>query len=363
MLKGSSLRDFAFKTLLAGALAAVPTGAFGEGYPPLSGEIAIEIQDDWTYDSDDPDSELNDLFTTTEPTLVVHFQENLSLTVHGVLEPVRDPDPGDDRAFEDHGLYVQDLYLQYERDRYSLMGGKFTPNFGIAWDAAPGIYGTDIAGDYEIAERIGFGGSFDLGNEGNGAHTVSASVFFLDTTVLSESTFTNRGRTRLSDGGPSNTEDLTSFAVALDGEEIPALIGLSYHVAVVRLAEGQGNDADEIGYVVALSHSLPLGEDLEINPLVEYAHFQGAGGTDGLDKDYLTTGVEVAWKSWNLALSYTWRRSDLVGQTSDDDHQFQASAGYAFPFGVGLNVGGKIVEESGVTSAVVGFLIDYKFEF
>ena len=349
--------------VLAGLFATFPAGAGADSYPTLSGEVAIEVQDDWTYHSEDRDNELNDLFTKTEPTLVTHFTREFSLTLHGVLEPIRDPGPRDDRVFDDQGLYVEDLYLSYDRDRFSIQGGKFTPNFGIAWDAAPGIYGTDVAEDYEFSERIGFGGAYAFDGKAVGTHTVSASLFFMDTSILSESVLANRPRVRRADGGAGNTEELTSFAIGLDGEEIPGLTGLAYHLALIRQAEGVDGNSDELGYAIALSQEMTLGKDVGFNPLIEYVYFDDSGGISGDDKSYLTAAGELTWRDWNLALAYTWRHTDPAGTADVDDHQFQVSAGYTFPIGIGVNVGGKIVEEAGIRSEVAGFLIDYTIEF
>ena len=151
----------------------------------LSGEISIEVQNDYTYESDDPAAELNDLYTTIEPSFSLYLGSGLSIESGLVLEPVKDA--VDDRAFEDEGLYVETLFLQYEGDGWAVFGGKFNPGFGIAWDATPGIWGTDFAEDYEMTERVGFGGSVDLVAGSAGTHTLSASTFFADTSFLSGS--------------------------------------------------------------------------------------------------------------------------------------------------------------------------------
>ncbi|MFQ5466945.1 MAG: hypothetical protein ACE5DS_02310, partial [Kiloniellaceae bacterium] len=186
--------------------------------PRVTGEVVFEVQNDWTYDSEDPNNELNDLFTTTEPDINFYATDGIYLNAHLTLEPVLDPEPRDDRFFEDHGLFVEALSLNLERGRFHVFGGKFGPNFSIAFDAAPGIYGTDISeDDIEISEQLGVGGDVLFGSERVGTHALSASVFFADTTALSESAFENRGRVNVRDGGPSNTGDLSSFAVGLDG--------------------------------------------------------------------------------------------------------------------------------------------------
>jgi hypothetical protein len=190
------------------------------------------LESDHTYKSDDPDAELTDTYNTTELGVEVTF--NRFLTAHGAFtfEPVLDPGPGEDRFFEDEGLYAEELFANVALGRgVNLFGGKFNPAFGKAWDAAPGVYGTDFAEDYEITERLGFGGSIEQADTGLGTVTLTGSVYHVDTSELSGSAFTDRGRTSLSSGGVANTEDLDSFALALDAEGIPALGGANLHLA------------------------------------------------------------------------------------------------------------------------------------
>ena len=61
----------------------------------------------------------------------------------------------DDRVFDDLGLFVEVLTLDYETAAVHLSGGKMAVNFGTAWDATPGVYGTDLAEEHEMAENIG----------------------------------------------------------------------------------------------------------------------------------------------------------------------------------------------------------------
>lgn len=340
--------------------------------PFLEAYASFEVENDWTYDSDDPDSELNDLYATVEPTLIMHITDGLSLTTHGVLEPVRDPKPGEDRYFEDEGFYIQDLFLNYDWNNLSVLGGKFTPNFGRAWDIAPGVYGTDFAEDYELAERIGLGASYAFEAGGFGTHTLSASTFFVDTSILSESAIKNRGRTRREDGGPGNTESLESFAVAIDGGDFPETLfgdtfpgqspvkGLTYQLAFVSQAAGEGSDSRENGLVASVAHQFPIGQMVKLEPLVEYAYFFDADGVDGQDRYYVTAGATaLIHENWNVAMSYTRRETMPSGGADVGDNLFQVSAGYAFDFGLGVDVGWRYAEESDIESQTVGFLLTY----
>ena len=152
------------------------TGRASDAFPRLDGEISFEIQNDYTFEADDEEAELNDLFSTTELFAVFGLTPEISLRSAITFEPVKDPSPGDDRYFGDHGAFVETLGLAYETDHFSVFGGKFDPTFGVAWDIAPGIYGDEIPGDYELEERIGVGGSATFSGDALGAPTLTAQT-------------------------------------------------------------------------------------------------------------------------------------------------------------------------------------------
>ena len=352
----SILATFAYLAWVA------PAWAETESYPRISGEVLVEIQNDWTYDSDDRDAELNDLFTTTEPVLIGHLVPGLSILVHGVLEPIEDPEARDDRAFDDHGFFIEDFYLQYESDFFSLKGGKFTPEFGLAWDLAPGVYGTDFAEDtYEFSERIGIGGSLTLRSDHLGEHVISASTFFLDTSFLAHSLLDGRDEVNRSDGGVSNTEDFSSFALAVHGQ-IPALPNFHYHIGAIHQEDGRGDETGEGGFVVAGEFTAEI-QELSAVPFVEYVYFDDADGVAGATRDLLTTSLALYWRGWNLALSRTGRDTNLPDEAETDDELFQVSAGYEFEFGLTLDAGWRVAEEEDIDSEILGILATYTLAF
>lgn len=353
----------AFVTLIVATIFPLPvTADDGRSYPRVDANLLIEVQNDNTYKSQDDDAELNDLFTTTEPEVTFHFNRHLSLLVHGVLEPVKDPGPQDDRYFEDHGFYLEEIVVQYDADWIFGFGGKFAPNFGLAWDTAPGVYGSDFAEDYEFSENIGFGGGLVYASEAVGTHTVAASTFFQDYSILSDSAITSRGRTRTSDGGVGNTGDLSSFAVSLDGAELPFAPGFAYHTAFILRGKGMGDAEDEKGVVFSGNYTFDL-QGVTVTPLIEYAHFFDADGVTDQERAFLTTAVSVEWRNWNLALSRTGRDTDRPNDSDFDDALYQVSAGYSFDFGLTADVGWKIAEEEGVESQTIGVLLTYSRDF
>ncbi|MCP4329592.1 MAG: hypothetical protein GY791_14285 [Alphaproteobacteria bacterium] len=331
-------------------------------YPYVDFGVLVEIQNDHTYHSDDPGAEINDLFTTIEPVIAIHLLPGLFIEAAGVAEPVFDPAPFEDRYFGDEGLFVEVLSLNYEGEWFGAVGGKFTPDFGTAWDLAPGIYGVDFAEDYELTERIGFGGSITLDGSHIGKHTFSGSTFFLDNTILSESAFTNRGRTHVSDGGPSNTGDLSSFVLALDGAEIPGLDGFAYHAGFAYQDVSQPGEDTEIGYVLGLNWTGEIGDGIEVTPIVEGVYFENADGVWGQDRYYVTAGIGVGYDQWNGAVSYTGRTTSTSGMPDVDDVLLQVSGGYLFDFGLAADAGWAWNREDDVDNFIVGLLLAYEFD-
>ena len=374
------IRSVAVAAAFATVAAMGTANAEEEKTPFVSGEISIEIENDWTHHSEDPANELNDLFATVEPSIKFRLLPGLTLHVAGTMEPVRDPGPSDDRVFEDHGLYLSDLLLEFERPFYRAGGttysvavysGKFTPNFGIAWDRAPGVFGTDFTEDYELAERLGVGGRLTLANERFGSHAFSLNSYFVDT-FLDSSAITSRGTTELADGGVGNTEDLSSFTFAIDGADMPAFPGFSYHLGFVRqaaadvpdVATGTGTTAEH-GFAIAGEQMFHIGPDgaIEVVPLMEFAHFGNAEGMPGQDRSYLTMAVGAAWDHWNAAVVYTNRKTNAAGSPDVDDNLYQLSIGYVFDFGLAIDVGYKISEVADVTSQTLGIVAGYVIEF
>ncbi|OUR77561.1 hypothetical protein A9Q83_10505 [Alphaproteobacteria bacterium 46_93_T64] len=346
------------------ALCALPLIAFGAAahaeeasYPAISGEISFELQNDWTHKSDDPSAEIDDLYPMINLATTVSFTPELSVNLEATLEPVEDATG--DRAFEDLGGYVGALTVNYDTNDYSLYAGKFSANFGIAWDATPGLSWGNLSEDYELAEMLGLGGSLSF--NASGRHTVSASTFFADTTFLSDSAGTSRGPVDKPDGGVANTESLESFAVALDGY-FEQLEGFRYHVGFSSAAEGDDGTTNQLGYAAGAEYEIPLNEDLTLTPLFEVAYLDDAGGIKGDNTLYTTAGLTLGYGNWTATSSY--QRRDIESAGGDtDDYIADVTLGYEFDFGLGISTGYRFVEEGGVDSRVFGILAAYTIEF
>jgi hypothetical protein len=367
-----------FKKALLGAAAALvaPGMAAAQDYPRLTVEAELSLQSEKTVGSKSA-KKIHDTFAEVETGIALFFTEALSLQSVLKLEPVRSAT--ESRAFEDEGAFVEELYLNFEQDWLRLYGGKFNPPFGTAWDRLSELFQRGFAEDYERTEALGAGAAVTLETLSYGTHTLGATLFHADNTFLSNSAFarprfgdddTDRvKRTRRRHGGPANTHDFSSYTVTLDGDQLPMLEGLSYHLGYSRLDDGVTEIRSEKGYVGALQWAFDLGHDITLTPLAELAHFRHfGGGTD--HATYLTTALQFGWGDWSLVAVRTGRHidepSDGSGAFGHDytDTLYSVLLGYSFDFGVTAQLGWKREKVQGEPVIhALGVRITYELHF
>ncbi len=344
-------------------------------YPAFSGEILFELQHDEFYKSDDPEKERHTTFTTVEPVFALNFTREFSVETAMVYEPVGEVNPRAYSAFSKQGLFVEMLFLRYAKDRFSIRGGKINPEFGLAWDMAPGIYGSELAElDYELTEMLGFGGSWNFGNAAVESLVLTANLFQADDTVLSESAIEPRyiyidregevhKRNRAGYLSRANTGNLESFAITLRGEEIPAVPGLLFDLGYTRLAMPEPL-TDQSWANASLTYAAPLTEEIDLSLLAEYVYKDNAFAIEDYQADYLTLGSELEWRGWNTALSFTGIDHDpAAGIERSNDTLFQVSAGYAFAFGLRVDLAWVRADLNDVVTDGVGALLAYTLSF
>lgn len=304
----------------------------------LNAEFLIELQTDFNFDSDDPDAEITDVFPTIEAALSFGFGQGTSINSSLTFEPIIDA--VDDRFLEDVGLFAEELYISHDFGVAEAFGGKFNPAFGVAWDAAPGIYGVDFAEDYEITERVGLGVNIPLGG---GAQSLQLTAFQADRTFLTEALGESRDRLDIADGGVSNTSGLESFSLAFAGETG----ALQYNFGYQFQSADEGDVDDQQGVVAGAIYTV---NDVEL--LGEVVFFDGFDGTSE-DATFLTVGAAVPVGAFTLSGVYSLR--DIDGALSDN--LFTASAEYEIADGLTGSIGYRFGDEDGVDTQTLGLLV------
>jgi len=320
-------------------------------------EGIVELEAGWSLDNSQPGE--GAVAATIEVVSGVNFSSNWSLTGGVILEPVLDIDAPD--SFQTEGLYLDSLVLQYATSQSTLYMGKFAPVFATAWDVTPGVFGTELAEGYELAEFIGFGGDVSLSDwvgVSPGDLIASASVFTADTSVFSNSLLRQRGRARHEDGGVGNTDGLDSFALALDAYDVVGE-GVQLHLAYRNLAADDGVSLDETAIATALIVSREFG-DYVIDFNAEWVGFDNPGGIAG-DGSALTLGGGLGFGGWRLGVSHTWLESTVIG-SMDDVAVSQLSAGYDFEAGYSLDVAVKEHNSDGHSETFSGAILSFEFD-
>lgn len=299
----------------------------------IEGSVALEYER--IEPEDEASARVSDAFASLDADIIVNLAPNAWLGAVLVFEPVTDPAPGEDRVFEDYGLFAEELYAGLAVGAAELQIGKIAPTFGWAADDAPGLFGGEIAGEYDRFEQLGMNARVSLsevrGSAGDTTieHALHLAFFAADTTLLSDSLFTNRGEQGVSDGGVGNTGFPESFAVAytLQVRDDDELAGPSFQAALRRLAPGEGDRHGEWGVLGAYEDRLTLGRGVWLSPIAEAAYFIHADGE--ADAAWaLTLGAELAKGPYRF--SSTWERRAIAADGSEAEYAVTADVGRIF---------------------------------
>lgn len=326
-------------------------------YPRIDGNIIFRfLAYDGEYNADFPRIESDDIFFEIVASPEIFFTRRFSLDSDIRIETVRPPT--EDRFFEEQHFFVRKLFFKFAvNDRLSLHAGKITPSFSFASFVTPGMYGINYNKEIELIERLGFTAEHISGTGAIGKHKLSVSTFFDDRTFLSDSLALGtlrRGRNRLADGGASNTESFESFTISLEGSEMSRLPGFTYKLAYVHEGAGEGDAADENGFLVAAMQSFQLDEKRSLTLIGEFAPLLNFQGTAD-DIIYTSAAIVYRPNPWTLTLSGTSRWRDLSTGGTFDDYALQTAAAYSLGRGTSIEIAHEFTRDENVNSRRIGF--------
>ena len=334
-LIGASLRLFCiFQTLLLTLIGSVNA----EDFPALNGSVVLELNNRTTWVGPNR-AQRDDLYLFAEANTALQLTESWLIRAIITLEPLIDPYPYKNRAFEDEDVRWKDVFIQYDNGVAGFRGGRITADFGFAWYGAPGLEATTLAEDYAVWDRMGASGWYRLQSDTFGSTTVSASMYSLDTSLFSASWLNTRRQKTASRGGPSNTDSPTSFAVALYGTDIPRLPGLSWQLALLRqqvdfITDSSGQRvysvADEKGASANLQQRIAFDNGIDSTTVGEVVYLKDKGGVPGASGRYLIVGETLKYGRWRAQTALTTRWLDGASADSSRDRLFALTAGYDF---------------------------------
>lgn len=341
----------------ASALVLAPAVAFAESDRYFVEGIA-ELETGWSVE--DHQSGDGAIAATIELAGGLELGSGWSITGGVLVEPViESAKPG---SFGTEGAYLDSLLIQYASDDMTFYAGKFAPVFGTAWDVTPGVFGTELAENYELAEFLGVGGDVALGRVlglQTGELVTSWSVFTADTTAFSNSLLRQRGRLRREHGGVGNTGGLRSYSVAVDAFDLVA-DGVQLHFAYRNLDADDGLSFDEEAIAAAILWSVELSNGAVWDVNVEWVRMDHPGGGPG-DGSALTAGLGLGLGSWRIGASHA-RLDPAVNGRSDDETIDQFSVGYDFSRGYSIDIGLKRHQGELYADTYLGTILSFAFE-
>ena len=365
--------------ILAILLLSSPSYAKGvTQYPSVTGDALVQFHADRVISTKKSGVAANNAFIYIEPNISLNFNKNWSIKTgwrihpNSVLTTRNSTYPEryrtvlqEDRGFhfDDNGLLVEELKLNFENRDMEFFIGKFDPKFGTAHNKRKriGVFTSQFTEDYNLREKIGTGVSALLERS-----KISFSTFFNDTTGLADSALDGRGRPSRSDGLAGNTGTLSSYVVKIEGEDFFGIHNLIYNIGYRSLSVDDMEDrAREQGYVFGAEYLYKIGARSSIIPFIELVKINNFTGASGRGAFYKTAAIITKYRSWIGSVSYVDREVDKY-QTSipeANDRQLQLSVGYKFTNNIALDVTRAAIKEDGYTASVLGFALSYLYEF
>ncbi|MBR2141380.1 MAG: hypothetical protein IJ853_03400 [Rickettsiales bacterium] len=230
--------------------------------------------------------------------------------------------------FNKYDLVFEELAFEYKEEEFLFGLGKFNPSFGKAYDKSKyhPIFGTKIAEEYELTEKLGFYVAMTLP-----MFTLRGNFFYNDDSFLSRSLFDNRGKYK-EDNMVGDKRNLENFSVSVDF----AVSDYRVNLGIRRMKASDRNGVSEKGYVVGIERLIEESEDsFGFIPFAEYSLIKNYRGNEDRDMHFLTVRLPVVYNNWNLIASYSAK--------FDKEKHFKDYKSYLAQFGIGYKFNNGIM--------------------
>jgi hypothetical protein len=250
--------------------------------------------------------------------------------------------------------------MNQEIGRFSVRGGRINPSFGLAWDKATGLYGTDMAGDPDSSDLFSLSTGLRFDPPGWGSHSLSGRTFLLDDTAQRSSFAIRDPGLPGAAAGTAESGGLPSaFDQVLEGGGLPILPDLTYRLALINPSHGGAVGESGAGFAAGLTTRFDLGHGFSISPTVEAARLTDPAGTKTRERQYWSTSMLTEWRNWNLGLTYTQRDTEDPAAAAISEYHAQASVGYVFDFGLSADLGWYRFQEADESTDQFGLRFTY----
>lgn len=356
-----------------------------EGWVSVDNKVRLYFENVTSYsntnDANADDKENSDVFAELYSKLNYNFNERLAIKTTWQLLLVKD-DENEDRFFEDQGLVIDELYINYEEKQANFFIGKFNPKFAKAWDVnlLSAIWSNDLAEEYRLTGKIGVGAAAKFDLDDYGSHNIEVNSFYDDDSSLNDSMFSRRDRTEAGLGDMSDTDSLSSYTVNLSGSDFWFVPSLFYNLSY-RSLEGSSDSlvSQEEGFSVGFGLDKTFASSLQIKPYFEYVKINGFNSFNNRfnlefsDDDFLPGDAEyyvffmpATYGKWTFSYLYSMREVDT--NNLDQDYGRFSTEEFAISFAFIKNYSITVARKEDTLkdsfrSQSAGIMLQYNHDF
>ncbi len=324
--------------------------AEGLGLDKIFNNFILDINSNDNYRAENSKNQYRETNATVRHFTTMHLGKGLSFNTQINLSPfykdsendkrAASANGGGDRIFEDEGLFLREIYLRYNKEKYTLIAGKMNLNYGYAWRWDRGIWTFELAEKYRQVNKIAVGGVYRIGNQKTtGQYNFNFNVFKNDRKYLDNSLITKSDSIYKSDALAGDGSLLQSYLASVDikfdfGEKEK----LSYNFGYINLAVNNrmtqvplAKLQDQKGFVVGMRYQYPIAQNYDIDGLVEYSKMNNLNGNSDFNEHYFSANIiNKLYNNWNVTFGYSRYESNLMQTNGLNQSLSEVSFGYEF---------------------------------
>ena len=210
------------------------------------------------------------------------------------------------------GLFVDQLYLNYQNKKVDIKLGKFYLNFAKGWKFRNSVWNNYLSlAEYYITDTVGFNFNVTQGEKaGYGKYILGFTTFTDDNKYLDRSLVNNNDSIRSSSHNFNYRQQFgTSYLVSLDIKyDFSELEKLSYHFSYLRSSNEDkpySNSSSQKAFAASLDYDYPISDNFILDLFLEYVRINHANSNLRRRSNFFISSITLnLYNNWLLTFSH-----------------------------------------------------------